>query len=110
MARGTSGRRSTSTAAGSTWCFPHHENELAQSRAAGDAFARYWMHNAWVTTSGEKMSKSLGNTLLVSEVVRRVRPVELRYYLVAPHYRSHIEYSEAALRRRRPRTGGSRAS
>ena len=77
--------------------FPHHENEIAQSRAAGDGFARYWMHNAWVTTAGEKMSKSLGNSLLVSEVVRRVRPVELRYYLTAPHYRSHIEFSEHAL-------------
>ena len=77
--------------------FPHHENELAQSSAAGDGFARYWLHNAWVTTSGEKMSKSLGNSLLVSEVVQRVRPVELRYYLGAAHYRSHIEYSEDAL-------------
>jgi cysteinyl-tRNA synthetase len=78
--------------------FPHHENEIAQSVAAGDGFARYWMHNAWVTTSGEKMSKSLGNSLLVSEVVKRVRPVELRWYLIGAHYRSHQEYSEAALR------------
>jgi len=77
--------------------FPHHENELAQSAAAGRGFARYWVHNAWVTTSGEKMSKSLGNSLLVSEVVRRVRPIELRYYLVAPHYRSNIEFSEEAM-------------
>jgi len=77
--------------------FPHHENELAQSGAAGDRFARFWLHNAWVTTSGEKMSKSLGNSLLVSEVVQRVRPIELRYYLGAAHYRSHIEYSEDAM-------------
>ena len=77
--------------------FPHHENELAQSRAAGDGFAAYWMHNYWVTTSGEKMSKSLGNSLLVTEVVKRVRPVELRYYLGSAHYRSHIEFSEEAL-------------
>jgi cysteinyl-tRNA synthetase len=77
--------------------FPHHENERAQSQAAGDRFARYWLHNAWVTLGGEKMSKSLGNTALVDEVVRRVRPVELRYYLVAPHYRSTIEFTEAAL-------------
>jgi cysteinyl-tRNA synthetase len=77
--------------------FPHHENEIAQSKAVGDAFASFWAHNAWVTTSGEKMSKSLGNSLLVSEVVRRVRPVELRYYLATPHYRSHIEFSEDAL-------------
>lgn len=77
--------------------FPHHENERAQSQAAGDGFARYWLHNGWVTMGGEKMSKSLGNTALVDEVVRRVRPVELRYYLVAPHYRSTIEFTEAAL-------------
>ena len=77
--------------------FPHHENEQAQSRAAGDGFARYWLHNGWVTLGGEKMSKSLGNTALVDEVVKRVRPVELRYYLVAPHYRSAIEFTEAAL-------------
>src|SRR5215469_970951 len=77
--------------------FPHHENEIAQSNAAGDAFARYWMHNAWVTTGGEKMSKSLGNSLLVSEIVKQWRPVELRYYLGAAHYRSNIEYSPAAL-------------
>jgi cysteinyl-tRNA synthetase len=78
--------------------FPHHENEIAQSKAAGDDFASYWLHNYWVTTSGEKMSKSLGNSLLVSEVVKRIRPIELRYYLLAAHYRSHIEYSEEAMR------------
>ena len=77
--------------------FPHHENELAQSRAAGRRFARLWMHNAMVTAAGEKMSKSLGNSALVSEVVKRVRPIELRYYLVAPHYRSVMEFSDEAL-------------
>ncbi|SCX39233.1 cysteinyl-tRNA synthetase [Klenkia marina] len=77
--------------------FPHHENEQAQSRAAGDSFTRYWLHNGWVTLGGEKMSKSMGNTALVDEVVTRVRPVELRYYLVAPHYRSTIEFTDAAL-------------
>jgi cysteinyl-tRNA synthetase len=77
--------------------FPHHENEQAQSRAAGDAFAQYWLHNGWVTLGGEKMSKSLGNTALVDEVVRRIRPVELRYYLAAPHYRSAIEFTDAAM-------------
>ncbi|MGY1600847.1 cysteine--tRNA ligase [Geodermatophilus sp. SYSU D00815] len=77
--------------------FPHHENEQAQSRAAGDGFARYWVHNGWVTLGGEKMSKSLGNTALVDEVVKRVRPVELRYYLAAPHYRSTIEFTDEAL-------------
>jgi cysteinyl-tRNA synthetase len=77
--------------------FPHHENEQAQSRAAGDGFARYWLHHGWVTQGGEKMSKSLSNTALVDEVVKRVRPVELRYYLLAPHYRSAIEFTDAAL-------------
>ena len=74
--------------------FPHHENEIAQSKAAGGGFAQYWLHNAWVTTSGEKMSKSLGNSLLVEQVVQRVRPVELRYYLAGAHYRSMLEYSD----------------
>src|SRR5215471_7823454 len=77
--------------------FPHHENELAQSRAAGDGFARYWMHNGLVGVSGEKMSKSLGNSLLVDAMVKQVRPVELRYYLGQAHYRSNIEYSLPAL-------------
>jgi cysteinyl-tRNA synthetase len=77
--------------------FPHHENERAQSRAAGDGFARYWTHNAWVTLGGDKMSKSLGNTLSIDVLLQRVRGAELRYYLVAPHYRSMIEYSDAAL-------------
>ncbi|CAN5289939.1 cysteine--tRNA ligase [soil metagenome] len=83
--------------AGLDLVFPHNENERAQSLAAGDGFARYWLHNGLVGIAGEKMSKSLGNSLLVTEVVRRVRPVELRYYLGAAHYRSAIEYSEAAL-------------
>lgn len=77
--------------------FPHHENEIAQSRGAGDPFANYWLHNNWVTTAGEKMSKSLGNSLLVSELAQQVRPIELRYYLGAAHYRSIIEYSPSSL-------------
>ena len=77
--------------------FPHHENELAQSRAAGDGFAHYWMHNGLVGVAGEKMSKSLGNSLLVDVMVTQVRPVELRYYLGQAHYRSPIEYSPDAL-------------
>jgi len=77
--------------------FPHHENEQAQSKASGRAFASYWMHNAWITTAGEKMSKSLGNSLVVPEVLNRVRGVELRYYMVAAHYRSHVEFSFEAL-------------
>ncbi|MFD1859361.1 cysteine--tRNA ligase [Aeromicrobium camelliae] len=77
--------------------FPHHENELAQSRAAGQPFARIWMHNAMLNLGNAKMSKSVGNTLMVSEVVKRVPPIALRYYLAAAHYRSIIEYSEEAL-------------
>ncbi len=63
--------------------FPHHENEQAQSRAAGLRFASYWLHNAWITTSGEKMSKSLGNSLVVPAVLERVRGIDLRFYVVA---------------------------
>jgi cysteinyl-tRNA synthetase len=77
--------------------FPHHENEQAQSRAAGRAFASYWMHNAWITTAGEKMSKSLGNSLTIPAVLERFRGIELRYYLVSTHYRSHTEFSFEAL-------------
>jgi cysteinyl-tRNA synthetase len=77
--------------------FPHHENEQAQSRAAGHGFASHWMHNAWITTAGEKMSKSLGNSLMIPSVLGRVRPIELRYYMVAAHYRSKVEFSFEAL-------------
>jgi cysteinyl-tRNA synthetase len=77
--------------------FPHHENERAQSTAAGDGFARYWVHNGLVGIAGEKMSKSLGNSLLVDAMVTEVRPAELRYYLGQAHYRSGIEYSRKAL-------------
>jgi cysteinyl-tRNA synthetase len=77
--------------------FPHHENEQAQSRAAGHPFASYWMHNAWITTSGEKMSKSLGNSLLIPSVLERVRGIELRFYIVSAHYRSTVEFSFEAL-------------
>jgi cysteinyl-tRNA synthetase len=78
--------------------FPHHENEIAQSTAAGDEFAHYWMHNAWVTISGEKMAKSLGNSVLALEMIAAWRPLVLRYYLGSAHYRSTIEYSPDALR------------
>ena len=77
--------------------FPHHENEIAQSNAAGFSFANIWMHNAWVTTSGEKMSKSLGNSLQVAEVLKKVRGIELRWYLGSAHYRSMLEFSFEAL-------------
>ncbi|MEN9693577.1 MAG: hypothetical protein RLZZ330_1221 [Actinomycetota bacterium] len=77
--------------------FPHHENEIAQSKAAGQKFANYWLHNAWVTTAGEKMSKSLGNSLIVFDVLQRIRAIELRWYLVGAHYRSNLEFSDEAL-------------
>ena len=77
--------------------FPHHENEIAQSNAAGYHFANTWMHNAWVTTSGEKMSKSLGNSLQVAEILKKVRGIELRWYLGSAHYRSMLEFSFEAL-------------
>ena len=77
--------------------FPHHENEIAQSEAAGYGFAARWLHNAWVTQSGEKMSKSLGNTMQVEVILQKVRGIELRWYLGSAHYRSMLEYSESAL-------------
>jgi cysteinyl-tRNA synthetase len=77
--------------------FPHHENEQAQSRAAGFPFASTWMHNAWITTAGEKMSKSLGNSLTIPAVLQRTRAIDLRFYMVAAHYRSHVEFSFEAL-------------
>ncbi len=77
--------------------FPHHENEIAQAHGAGDPFARYWLHNGWVTMGGEKMSKSLGNVVSIPAMLQRVRAVELRYYLGSAHYRSMLEYSDGAL-------------
>jgi cysteinyl-tRNA synthetase len=79
--------------------FPHHENEIAQSRSAGLPFARYWMHNALLNLGEAKMSKSLGNVIDLDAVVAMgIRPVELRYYMGTPHYRSRIDYSDEALR------------
>ena len=77
--------------------FPHHENEIAQSKAAGRPFASYWMHNAWVTMAGEKMSKSLGNTADVLAAVAAHGGRAVRLYLAGPHYRSAIELSDASL-------------
>ncbi len=74
--------------------FPHHENEQAQSRAAGDGFAQYWLHSAWVTQGGAKMSKSLGNGLLVREVLSTTSPAVLRYALAAVQYRSMLEWTQ----------------
>jgi cysteinyl-tRNA synthetase len=77
--------------------FPHHENEIAQSHAAGDAFARYWLHNGMLTVNGEKMSKSVGNVVLLSDLLEKARPVEVRYYLLSAHYRSNTDFTDAAL-------------
>lgn len=78
--------------------FPHHENELAQSRSAGLPFARYWVHHGLLNLGEAKMGKSLGNALDLAHVTALgVRPVELRYYLASPHYRSRIDYSDEAL-------------
>ena len=84
-------------AGGQDLVFPHHENELAQSTAAGDGFARFWLHNGLLNTSGTKMSKSLGNSLFVADLLASWRPQAVRYYLGAPHYRSDSEWSEQGL-------------
>lgn len=77
--------------------FPHHENELAQSTAAGHAFARHWIHNGLVNTGGQKMSKSLGNSLFAADLLAAARPIVLRYFLGSAHYRSVLEFSETSL-------------
>jgi len=79
--------------------FPHHENEVAQSHAAGLGFARYWVHHALLNLGGAKMAKSVCNVITLDSLLAAgLRPVEVRYYLLAPHYRSVIDYSEEALR------------
>ena len=77
--------------------FPHHENEQAQSHAAGWGFTRLWVHNAWVTMKGEKMSKSLGNSLVVSDILQRVSAPVLRFAIGTVHHRATVEYSEETL-------------
>lgn len=97
MARRYLGEEFDIHAGGANLIFPHHENEMAQSRAAGDAFARFWLHNGPVTHRGEKIRKRLRNPLAVPALLDRVRPAELRYYLAAAHYRSPVEFSPEAL-------------
>jgi cysteinyl-tRNA synthetase len=97
MARRYLGREFDIHGGGLDLRFPHHENEQAQSRAAGDPFARLWLHSAWVTQSGTKMSKSLGNGLLVTEVLSRYPAPALRLALAQVHYRSMLEYSEQTM-------------
>lgn len=77
--------------------FPHHENELAQSTAAGDDFANFWMHNGMVTYEGEKMSKSIGNTISPAQMLEMARPLVVRYYLGSAHYRSILDYRPSSL-------------
>ena len=77
--------------------FPHHENELAQSTAAGDAFAGYWVHNGLVNVAGQKMSKSLGNSVYAADLLGAARPIVVRYYLGSAHYRSTIDFTQSSL-------------
>ncbi len=77
--------------------FPHHENELAQSSAAGDEFANYWLHNGLVNVSGTKMSKSLGNSVFASDLLAAGRGIAVRYYLGSAHYRSVLDYHDGVL-------------
>jgi cysteinyl-tRNA synthetase len=77
--------------------FPHHENELAQSMAAGDPFASYWMHNGLVTVAGQKMSKSLGNSIFAADFLGQAPGVVVRYFLGAAHYRSTIDHHDGSL-------------
>ncbi len=77
--------------------FPHHENEMAQSQAAGHGFANFWMHNGMVTYAGEKMSKSIGNTISPSEMLALASPRVVRYYLGQAQYRSVLDYRPTSL-------------
>jgi cysteinyl-tRNA synthetase len=78
--------------------FPHHENELAQSRSAGDSFANFWLHNALVTINGNKMSKSLGNGVSVEQLTQAGSWGAIRYWLSSAQYRSNLDYSESSIR------------
>jgi len=79
--------------------FPHHENEVAQAEAVtGKEFARYWLHNEWLTVEGEKMSKSLGNFVTVQDALKLCEPIVLRFFLVSTHYRSTIDFNKKALK------------
>ncbi|MBS3969155.1 MAG: cysteine--tRNA ligase [Clostridia bacterium] len=77
--------------------FPHHENEIAQSQACGCGFARYWLHNGFITVNQEKMSKSLGNFFLVREILEKFSPDAVRFYLLATHYRSPLDFDDEKL-------------
>lgn len=84
---------------GADLLFPHHENEIAQSEAfTGKPFAKYWVHNGFITTNKEKMSKSLGNFFTIKEVLNEFDPEVVRFFLLSTHYRSPIEFSDEQLR------------
>ncbi|WP_053361302.1 cysteine--tRNA ligase [Bacillus sp. FJAT-27251] len=85
-------------AGGQDLAFPHHENEIAQSEAlTGKPFARYWMHNGYINIDNEKMSKSLGNFVLVHDIIKKHDPQVLRFFMLSVHYRNPINYSEELL-------------
>lgn len=85
-------------AGGQDLAFPHHENEIAQSEALNDkAFARYWMHNGYINIDNEKMSKSLGNFVLVHDIIKKHDPQVLRFFMLAVHYRNPINYTDDLL-------------
>jgi cysteinyl-tRNA synthetase len=95
-------------AGGNDLMFPHHENEIAQSTAAhgGRAFARYWLHNGMLTFEGRKMSKSLGNVMLLHELLQKHPPEVLRYLLLKAHYRQPLDWSDVALAQARATLDG----
>ncbi|MEM3174093.1 MAG: cysteine--tRNA ligase [Candidatus Bathyarchaeia archaeon] len=79
--------------------FPHHENEIAQAEAlTGKPFARYWIHNEWLTVNGQKMSKSLGNFITVRDALKTYSPQILRFFLISAHYRSPIDFNEESMK------------
>jgi len=85
-------------AGGQDLAFPHHENEIAQSEAlTGKTFAKYWLHNGYININNEKMSKSLGNFVLVHEIIKQINPQVLRFFMLSVHYRHPINYSEELL-------------
>jgi cysteinyl-tRNA synthetase len=85
-------------AGGQDLTFPHHENEIAQSEAlSGKLFSRYWMHNGYINIDNEKMSKSLGNFVLVHDIIKKHNPQVLRFFMLSVHYRNPINYSEELL-------------
>jgi cysteinyl-tRNA synthetase len=85
-------------AGGQDLTFPHHENEIAQSEAlTGKTFANYWMHNGYINIDNEKMSKSLGNFVLVHDIIKQYNPQVLRFFMLSVHYRNPINYSEELL-------------